>query len=70
MSEPCECCAFANDRMTLQDWTRVHSFLSDLTNPDMYAFSLRDPDIVRRAGELLLLFDPPKELPCGSPSQS
>jgi len=42
--------------MSLQDWTRIRSFLTDLTDPEKYAFAIRDHDVVRRALELLELF--------------
>ena len=45
-----------SDRLSLQDWNRVRSFLLDLTDPEKYAHALRDPEIVRRALELLELF--------------
>lgn len=45
-----------SDRLSLQDWNRVRSFLLDLTDPEKYALALRDPEIVRRALELLELF--------------
>ena len=45
-----------SDRMTLQDLQRVRSFLIDLTDPEKYAHALRDPEIMRRALELLELF--------------
>jgi hypothetical protein len=45
-----------NDRMTWQDWLRIRAFLYDLTDPEKYAFAIRDHEVVRRAQELLQLF--------------
>lgn len=42
--------------MTLQEWLRIRAFLHDLTDPEKYAHSVRDQEIVRRALELLELF--------------
>ena len=44
-----------NDRMTLQDWTRLRQFLNDLTDPEMYGFAVSE-EVRRRALELQELF--------------
>jgi len=41
--------------MTLQDWTRIRAFLSDLTDPEMYGFAVSE-EVRRRALELQELF--------------
>lgn len=57
-----------NDRMTLQDWTRIREFLFDLTDPEVYGFAVSS-EVRRRALELQSLFNA-KDSPCGSASQS
>lgn len=44
------------DRLSLQDWHRLRQFLHDLTDPDMYGYTVKDPEIRRRALELLAIF--------------
>jgi len=41
--------------MTLQNWTRIRSFLLDLTDPEMYGFAVSE-EVRRRALELQELF--------------
>lgn len=40
---------------TLQECMKLRQFLVDLTDPEKYAFAVRDPEITRRALELLKL---------------
>jgi len=44
-----------SQRLSLQDWTRVRTFLSDLTDPEMYGFAVSE-EVRRRALELQELF--------------
>ena len=43
-------------RLSLQEWTRVRSFLRDLCDPEGFGFSVTE-EVTRRARELLALFD-------------
>ena len=43
------------DQFTMQDCARIHQFLFDLTDPDMYGFTVKDPEIRRRALDLLTM---------------
>jgi len=44
-----------SQRLSLQDWTRIRTFLSDLTDPEMYGFAVSE-EVRRRALELQELF--------------
>jgi len=44
------------DSLSLQDWHRLRQILFDLTDPEMYGFEVKDPEIRRRALELLAIF--------------
>jgi hypothetical protein len=43
------------DQFTMQDCARIRQFLYDLTDPDMYGFTVKDPEIRRRALDLLTM---------------
>ena len=45
----------SSQRLSLQEWTRVRTFLSDLTDPEMFGFAVSE-EVRRRALELQELF--------------